>query len=67
MKKLNYIERYESKITTFDYFAVDIDDENIIYQNTSIETMQEGLELMEEIFDNISNSDGYVIDFNLVK
>lgn len=42
-------------------------DENIIYQNTSIETMQEGLELMEEIFDNISNSDGYVIDFNLVK
>ena len=33
MKKLNYIERYESKITTFDYFAVDIDDENIILNN----------------------------------
>ena len=33
VKKLNYIERYESKITTFDYFAVDIDDENIILNN----------------------------------
>ena len=30
---MNYIERYESKITTFDYFAVDIDDENIILNN----------------------------------
>ena len=33
MNKLNYIERYESKITTFDYFAVDIDDENIFLNN----------------------------------
>lgn len=33
MNKLNYIERYESKITTFDYFAVDIDDKNIILNN----------------------------------
>ena len=33
MKKLNYIERYENKITTFDYFAVDIDDKNIILNN----------------------------------
>ena len=49
------------------YLKIWDDDENIIYQNTSIETIQEGLELMEEIFDNISNSDGYVIDFNLVK
>ena len=30
---MNYIERYESKITTFDYFAVDIDDENIFLNN----------------------------------
>ena len=33
MKGLSYIERYESKITTFNYFAVDFDDRNIIICN----------------------------------
>ena len=33
MKELSYIERYESKITTFDHFAVDFDDRNIIVCN----------------------------------
>lgn len=49
------------------YLKIWDDSENLVYQNTEIETMQEGLELMEEIFNDISNSDGYVIDFNLVK
>ena len=30
---MSYIERYESKITTFDHFAVDFDDRNIIICN----------------------------------
>lgn len=33
MSVLSYIERYESKITTFDYFAIDFDDKNIILGN----------------------------------
>lgn len=33
MTTLNYIEKFESKITTFDYFAVDFDDKNIILHN----------------------------------
>lgn len=33
---LNYIEKFESKITTFDYFAVDFDDKCIILHNKKL-------------------------------
>lgn len=33
---LNYIEKFENKFTTFDYFAVDFDDKNIILHNKKL-------------------------------
>ena len=36
MRELSYIERYENKITTIDYFAVDFDEKNIILNNEKL-------------------------------
>lgn len=36
MRELSYIEKYESKITTFDYFAVDFDEKNIILNTNKL-------------------------------
>lgn len=40
---------------------------NVIYNNENIETMLEGVEILEKQFENIDNSDDYVVEFNLVK
>lgn len=36
MKDLSYIEKYESKITTFDYFAIDFDQKNIFLNSEKL-------------------------------
>lgn len=36
MRELSYIERYENKITTIDYFAVDFDEKNIILSSDKL-------------------------------
>lgn len=36
MRELSYIKRYENKITTIDYFAVDFDEKNIILNNEKL-------------------------------
>ena len=40
---------------------------NVIYNNENIETMAEGLEILEREFDKIDNCDDYVVEFNLLK
>lgn len=36
MKDLSYIEKYESKITTFNYFAIDFDEKNIFLNSEKL-------------------------------
>lgn len=39
----------------------------VVYYNDTIPTMLEGIEILEAQFENIDNSDDYVVEFNLVK
>lgn len=38
---------------------------NIIYSNSEVESMREGVIILEEVFEDVNNSDDYVVDFNL--
>ena len=38
---------------------------NVIYSNSEVESMKEGVEILEEVFEDVSNTDDYVVDFNL--
>lgn len=38
---------------------------NIIYSNSEVESMREGVTILEEVFGDVDNSDDYVVDFNL--
>lgn len=38
---------------------------NIIYSNSDVESMKEGITILEDVFEDVDNSDDYVVDFNL--
>ena len=38
---------------------------NIIYSNSEVESMREGVTILEEVFEDVGNSDDYVVDFNV--
>ena len=38
---------------------------NIIYSNSEVESMKEGVAILEEVFGDVDNTDDYVVDFNL--
>ena len=49
------------------YIKIKDGNNNVIYNNENIETMTEGLEILEREFDKIDNCDDYVVEFNLLK
>lgn len=49
------------------YIKIKDGQNNVIYNNENIETMAEGLEILEREFDKIENCDDYVVEFNLLK
>lgn len=50
------------------YHVIIKDDKgNIIYQNTEVASMLEGVEILEREFEGIGNCDNYIVDFGLNK
>ncbi len=49
------------------YIKIFDGERNLIYQNTEIETLAEGVEILEEVFEDVPNSDNYIVKFNVME